>query len=73
MANVSAQIIENMQVPVKNLARCSNGKCGWEAQATTKNTRESKLALKIWTAPTRTLDTDVVSDPVIVGNLQQIV
>jgi len=34
MANVSAQIIENMHVPVKDLARRSNGKRGWEAQAT---------------------------------------
>jgi len=34
MANVSAQIIENMHVPVKDLARRSNGKRGWEVQAT---------------------------------------
>jgi len=72
MANVSAQIIENMHVPVKDLARRSNGKRGWEAQAMTKNMRESELALKTWTPLTATHQSDVVSDSVIVGNLEQI-
>jgi len=73
MANVSAQIIENMHVPVKDLARHSNGKRGWEAQAMTKNMRESELALKTWTPRTATHQSDVVSDSAIVGNLEQIV
>ena len=34
MANVSAQIMKNMHVPFKDLARCSNGKRGWELQGT---------------------------------------
>jgi len=34
MANVSTRIIENMHVPVMDLARRSNRKRGWEAQAT---------------------------------------
>ena len=72
MANVSAQIIENMHVPVKDLARRSNGKRGWEAQAMTKNMRESELALKTWTPPTPTLDSDVESNLGIVGNIEQI-
>jgi len=38
----------------------------------TKNIRESELALKTWTPLPPTLDTDVVSDPDIVGNLQQV-
>jgi hypothetical protein len=70
MANVSAQIIENMHVPVKDLARHSNGKCGWEAQAIAKNMRKSELALKMWTPLIATLNSDAVSDPAIVGNLE---
>ena len=70
MANVSAQVIENMHVPVKDLARRSNGKRGWEAEAMTKNMRESELALKTWTPLIATLDSDVVSDQAIVGNLE---
>ena len=72
MANVSAQIIENMHVPVKDLARHSNGKRGWEAQTLTKNMRESELALKTCTPLTATNQSDVVSDSAIVGNLEQI-
>ena len=72
MANVSAQIIENMHVPVKDLARRSNGKCGCEAQTMTKNIRENELVLKTWTPLTATLQSNVVSDSVNVGNLEQI-
>jgi len=72
MANVSAQIIENMHVKVKDLARRSNGKRGCEAQAMTKNLRESELALKTWTPFTATLQSDIVLDSVIVRNLEQI-
>ena len=73
MANVPAQIIENMHVPVKDMARRSIGKRGWEAPALTKNMRESELALKTWTPLTAMNQSFVVSDSVIVGNLEQIV
>jgi len=38
----------------------------------TKNMQESELALKTWTPLTETLDSDVLSDLVIVWNLEQI-
>ena len=64
LANVSAQIIANMRVPVKELTKRSNGKRGWEAQAI--NMRKRELALKTWIPLTATLDSDVVSNPAIV-------
>ena len=42
MQNVSAQIIENMHLKVKD----ANGQDGWELQAMVRNVRESALALK---------------------------
>ena len=37
MQNVSAQIIENMHVPLKDTAARSNGQAGWELQTMTRS------------------------------------
>ena len=49
MQNVSAQIIENMHLKVKDAAARSNGQDGWELQAMVRNMRKSALQLKTWT------------------------
>jgi len=72
MQNVSAQIIENMHVPLKDAAARSNGQARWELQAMTRNMRESELALKTWTPPTHTLETDEASDGDVVAALQHV-
>jgi len=46
MQNVSAQIIENMHLKVKDAAARSNGQDGWELHAMVRNMRESALQLK---------------------------
>jgi len=72
MQNVRAQIIENMHVPLKDAAARSNGQAGWELQAITRNMRESKLALKTWTPPPLSLETDWASDADVVAGLQHV-
>lgn len=62
MQNVSAQIVENMHVPLKHAAILSNGQDGWELQVMQRNMRETELALKTWTPPTDSAVTGVVSD-----------
>jgi len=51
MQNVSAQIIENMHVSVKDATARRNSQAGWELHAMTRNMWESELALKTWTLP----------------------
>jgi len=70
MQNVRAQIIENMHVPRKDAAARSNGQAGWELQAITRNMRES--ALKTWTPPPPSLETDWASDADVVAGLQHV-
>jgi len=72
MQNVSAQIIENMHVPLKDAAAQSNGQAGWELQAMTRSMRESELALKKWPPPPPTLETDEAKDGDVVAALQRV-
>jgi hypothetical protein len=68
MQNVSAQIIENMHLKVKDAAARSNGQDGWELQAMVRNMRESALQLKTWTPPHSRTVTDFVTDVDVAGN-----
>jgi len=75
MQNVSAQIIDNMHVPLKDTAARSNGQAGWELQAMTRNMRESELALKTWPFPpphNPALETDEATDADVVAALQRV-
>lgn len=62
MQNVSAQIIENMHLKVKDAAKRSNQKHGWELQLMVRYLRESDVSLKTWSPPTPTLVTQRASD-----------
>jgi len=66
--NVSAQIIENMHLKVKDAAARNDGQDGWELQAMVRNKRESALALKTWTPPHSTTVADFVTDADVAGN-----
>ena len=72
MQNVSAQIIDNMYVSVKDAAARSNSQAGWELQAMTRNMRESELALKTWTPPPAPRVTDWVTDADLLASLQEV-
>ena len=51
MQIISGQIIENLHVGVKDGARRSNGREGWDLHLMIRYARESEMTLKIWQPP----------------------